>query len=145
MPNFKLSSHFVIQEFVPQDVFEKFQTKSLWFIDRRVILLAEFIRSRFGKPLIINNWHSGGKFQYRGFRPRSSSVGAEFSQHRFGRGIDFNVMTKEASEVSEEIIKSFSLYKKAGLTTIEDPLYTKGWTHIDIRDTNSDELLIVKP
>lgn len=145
MPNSKISTNFYITEFVPQDVFVKFQEKSIWFIDRRIILLAEFIRSRFGKPLIINNWSSGGKYQYRGFRPRSSNIGAEFSQHRMGRAVDFNVMTKEAGEVSEEIIKNFIIYKKAGLTTIEDPLFTINWTHVDIRDTNSDELLIVKP
>jgi len=65
------------------------------------------------------------------------------SQHRFGRAIDLKVKGMKADEVREDIIQNFDIYKKVGLTTIEDGAFAPTWCHIDIRDTEG--LLIVKP
>lgn len=141
----KISSHFIIEEFVPKELFAQFGDKSIWFIDQRIIDIAETIRTRFNLPVIINNWHTGGQFNNRGFRMPDAAVGGKLSQHKFGRGIDINVQGKTAQEVYKDIVENFSIYSKTGLTTVEDISFTAGWTHLDCRKTNQSTLLIVKP
>ena len=139
----KLTNNFSLQEFIDPDTYKRFGTSSVWFIDPKIVTLAQFIRERLGKPCTINNWSSGGQYQYSGFRPPKCSVGASMSQHRFGRAIDLKVKGMKADEVREDITKNFDIYKKVGLTTIEDGAFAPTWCHIDIRDTEG--LLIVKP
>tara|TARA_R100000664_G_C2697776_1_gene99339 strand:+ start:103 stop:540 length:438 start_codon:yes stop_codon:yes gene_type:complete len=144
----KVSSNFNLKEFIDPYTYGKFGDSSIWFIDSRIITLAQFIRERLGKACTINNWHLGGQYQYSGFRPPQCTVGGKLSQHRFGRGIDIKVSgmaQNGAPELREDIIKNYSIYRKVGLTTIEDGEFAPTWCHIDIRETNLDELKIVKP
>jgi len=140
-----LTTNFRLEEFIDPSTFKRFGEQSIWFIDPRMVTLAQFIRDRLGKSCTINNWHAGGQFQYSGFRPPPCTVGASLSQHRFGRAIDLKVKGMLADEVREDIINNYDIYSKAGLTTIEDGNYAPSWCHIDIRDTKLDTLKIVKP
>ena len=137
----KISKDFSIHEFVPPMIYEYFVDKSLWFIDPRIVVLAQFIRDRFGKQVTINNYLAGGNYQYSGFRDHACTIGAVNSQHRQGRAIDFRVKGMEPEEVRQDIITYFPLYKAVGLTTIEADTAT--WIHADCRFTNQDSLLIV--
>lgn len=141
----KISTYFRIEEFVPRELHAKFGDKSIWFIDRGTILLADFIRDRFGKSMTINNWHSGGSFNNRGFRMPDAAIGGTLSQHKFGKAIDFNIAGVTPQEVYKDIIDNADMYMKAGATTVEDIVFTNGWTHIDRRYTNQQTILIVKP
>ena len=140
-----LTNNFRLEEFIDPDTFKKYGEQSIWFIDVRIVTLAQFIRERIGKPCTVNNWHSGGSYQYSGFRPPTCSIGAKLSQHRFGRGIDLKVKGMTADELRQDIENNYSIYRKAGLTTIEDGAYAPTWCHIDIRETGLDTLKIVKP
>lgn len=145
MADNKIGTYFYLYEFVPKEIYDRWGEKSIWFIERRIVLLADFIRDRFGKAMTINNWHEGGNFNYRGFRQRSCEIGSELSQHRFGRAIDFNLQDTTPEEVYKDILDNNDMYIKAGATTIEDITFAKHWTHIDIRQSNSDKITIVKP
>ena len=140
----KVSQNFHLKEFVPKEIYSKWGASSIWFIDRRVINIAQFIRERFKLPVTIN----GAGYNMSGFRPPSTTVGAKLSQHRFGRAADVKLLgqqNKGADMLRDDIIKNFSLYKKLGLTTIEDAKFSPTWLHFDVRETNQDELKIVKP
>src|SRR3990172_9184094 len=141
----KIGSFFVLQEFIPPVIYNKWGDRSIWFIDKRIFLLADFIRNRLGKAMTINNWHTGGSFSLRGFRPPETTTGGALSQHRFGRAIDFNIAGMTPQEIYKDITDHFDMYSKAGLTTVEDIAFTTGWNHVDIRQIDSDKLLIVKP
>jgi len=138
---------FHIEEFVSKSVFKQFGEKSLWFIDPKVIQIARFVRNRMGKPVNINTWkwRENGGFQYRGLREQGVAIGAAFSQHRFGRGLDLDVVGMGVSEIMEDIQKQPKLYMEAGVTTVEDPKFTPTWVHFDCRPTNKKEILWVKP
>lgn len=141
----KISEHFDVREFVPPEIWNAFGENSQWFVRPEIVRLAEFIRNHFGKPMTINNWHTGGIFHYRGFRPRSCNEGAELSQHRICGAIDFNIEGLTDDEVYDEIIKNEAAFMAAGLTTLEDKTITKGWTHGDMRWTGLSHILTVKP
>ena len=137
----KVSKDFSIHEFVPAMIYERYVDRSAWFIDPRLVLLAQFIRDRFMAEITINNYMAGGNYQYSGFRDHACTIGAVNSQHRAGRAMDFRVKGLVPEEVRQDMISHFPLYREAGLTTIEAG--TPTWVHADCRFTNQDTLLIV--
>lgn len=153
------SKNFLVEEFVPQKIYEKYGDASLWFVDPKIVNIAQLIRDYFGKSMTINNWHNGGSFNYRGFRPDSfyyqwnadisaytSKRKGKLSQHRMGRAIDFNISGMTADEVREEILKNEEMWIEAGVTTMEDAAYSKTWIHLDCRYRNNKKnIFIVKP
>lgn len=154
----KASKNFKVEEFVPQKIYEKYGDSSLWFIDPKIVSLAQMIREYFGKSMTINNWHNGGNFNYRGFRNDSfyyeweSSISAykskrkgKLSQHRMGRAIDFNISGLECDEVRAEFLKNENQWLEMGLTTLESGDYAPSWIHADLRYTGMDKIFIVKP
>ena len=141
----KISEHFLLEEFVPQAVYKQFGEASVAFLDPRIIILAEFVRVFFNKPVIINNWHKNGIFFYRGFRDPECAIGAKMSQHRFGRAIDINVVGMTPKDIYKAILANQEAFMKAGLTTLEDIADTPTWNHLDCRITNLSTIKIVKP
>lgn len=129
----KISQDFHLEEFVPKVTFKKFVGESLWFIDPRIVLIAQKIRTNLGRPIHINTWMDGGPRQFSGFRPISCTVGGTYSQHRRGCAIDIVVDDMPNEEVFEYLCNHWSGFDELGLTTIENPKITKGWTHLDLR------------
>ena len=52
-----ISKNFKIQEFVPPAIYAQYGDRSQWFIDQKLVDIAEFIRTEFDLPVTINNWH----------------------------------------------------------------------------------------
>src|SRR5690349_4911762 len=111
----KISRHFSLEELVPQEIIKQFGQNAQWFLDPALLNLADFVREFFKVPVTINNWHTGGDLQYRGFRPPSYTGGGTLSQHRFGRAIDLNVQGKTSKEVYDLIILNQDLFMAEGL------------------------------
>lgn len=140
------STLFTVEELVDKRTFQQYGAKSIWFLDERLIKGAFFLREYFGRSIIINNWSLGGKFQQRGVRMAWTKTGVPESQHRKGRAIDFNVVGLTSNKQSQMIIDDWELIaENTFFTTIENPDFTKGWTHLDGRWTGKKELLIVNP
>lgn len=141
----KVSTNFYLKEFIDKKTYSKWGDASIWFIDPKLILIAQFIRERHNKPVTINN----ANYNYSGFDPPGGYRKAtSLSQHRFGRAIDVKMLgevNKGADLLRDDIIHNFDLYRKFGLTTIEDAKYAPTWCHIDVRNTGLDTLKIVKP
>jgi len=141
----QIRKDFDLREFVPPEIWRRFHGASRWFIDEDTLDLAQFIREYFGKRVTINNWHYGGDFRYRGFRPPGCDGGASLSQHKFGKAIDFNVSGLSPDEVREEIFANKSTFMNEGLTTLEDGEIADTWVHADLRNTGDDDIFVVKP
>lgn len=141
----KLNTYFDLEEFVPPQIYKLYGEKALWFVDPKVITLATAYREFFKLPVVINNWHNGGSYSYRGYRPPRVNIGGEYSQHKFGRAFDCNIGSMNELQMFTAVKDNFEYFKKFGLTTLEDYRFTDGWLHSDVRFTNQDSLLIVKP
>jgi len=148
----QVSKNFYLWEFVSSGIYRRWGNNSIWFLDKRIITASQFIRTRFDYPVTICNWHDaepGDKiYQYSGYRSPSCKVGANLSQHKFGRAPDLKMLGKPnngADELRDDIKKNFHLYKSMGLTTIESEDYAPNWCHLDCRWTGMKELFIVKP
>lgn len=145
MTRIQLTDNFYLDEFVPKEIFNQWGDKARYFIDPKIPVLMQAVRDHFGKSMTINNWYHAGQFNNRGFRHPHSETGGALSQHKMGRATDSNVEGLTSDEVAKEIIKEFKKFKPYGLTTIENPAFTKGWTHLDIRWTGLDTILQVNP
>ena len=144
----KIRPNFGLKEFVPPTIWTQFRDRARWFLDPRMLDLAQFYRDFFGKPVYVNTWGVdwlGTNFELRGFRPPSADTGAHYSQHKFGRAFDCNVKGMTPDEVRGAIRENESAFMGAGLTTLESGEIADTWVHSDIRTTDQDSILIVTP
>lgn len=145
IPGFE-NEPFEIEEFVPKGIFRKFGANSIWYISKDVVESIVYLRHWFNAPIILNNWHVGGEFQNRVFRQPDCPTGAFLSQHKFKDAADFNVNGLTSKQVCTRIIDAWpELRQHVKFTTMENMEYTRGWTHMDCRWHEGDDLLIVNP
>jgi hypothetical protein len=137
----KVSKNFDIKELVPREVYQRFGDFSVWFLDQKTIQVLQQLRDTFG-TCIVNNWSSGGKFNYSGYRQPDCKVGASFSQHKFGRAFDCKFTKATADEVRQAIQADKTFWLEQGLSCYEDNV---SWLHFDTRWTNFNDIFIVKP
>ena len=142
----KLTQNIWLQELMHQQVYQSWGDRSIMFLDPKIVNILQAIRNRFKVPIIMNDWHNGGRLMNRGFRPHYSSVGAKLSQHRFGRAADCHFGDGlTVQEVYADIMANETWYMNQGLTTVEDIRHTTTWLHLDCRWTNEDKIRIVQP
>jgi hypothetical protein len=164
----KISENFDIREFVPRSIYASFGVNSTWFIDRKVVAIAEFYKKFFtnyyqqkypGKVasviVVVNNWHIGGNKEFSGYRPPDCAVGAKLSQHRLKSAFDcemwivFSDGTRQEvdyKEIHKVIHENEDLFLSQGVTRIEDVSFATGWLHTDTAwIINQTKILIVKP
>lgn len=130
----KVSEHFVIQEFVDKATFETEGENSVTFIDKNLINIAEFIRTDIGKPVTINDWHTGGQFKESGLRSANTSIGAKKSAHKLGKAIDVKVKDMGGKEWYDYVVKNAKKLYELGLRRIEDKSIATTWCHMDTKE-----------
>lgn len=135
---------FEIEELVPPQIFKAYGERSLWFLDPRAVRALVDLRFWLNAPIIVNDWHRGGRFKASGFRT-PGMIGAKYSQHKFGRAFDIKVVGIPAKEIQERILENDLRIVRMGFTTMENPDATPTWTHLDCRFTGRLSLLIVNP
>ena len=137
----QVSRNFALQEFVPPAIWSGYKQKSMMFLDPRIINIAQAVRELFDEPIVINGRFMGKTYKNSGYRTPRTSVGALYSQHKFGRAIDVKLKSRpDYDEVRQVIRANFALLSGHGLTAME--LGTAGWLHLDCRWTlNPDRLL----
>lgn len=109
----------------------------------KLIQIAEFIRKDTGKPVLINNYNSGGSLGLRGFRPMNCNVGAPMSQHKFMNAIDINIGGMSNKEMFEYVKSKANNLYDLGLRRVEDISITPTWLHLDCKEHNEMAILIV--
>lgn len=130
--------HFAIEELTPPG----FQNWSL--LDDRILETLDEIHDRLSEKyehlaMEVNTWKKGGKFKYRGWRPKDCATGSQNSFHKRGMAADFDayhlvggVKTRiDPDEVRAHIVdlklRQGSLEHLGGLET------GVNWVHVDSR------------
>jgi|TARA_Y100000310_G_scaffold102238_1_gene100446 hypothetical protein len=145
-----VSKNFVIQEYVPPELYEYIGddlNKFYRYIDPRLVELGQEIRDHFNKSMTINNWSRNGKFQYRGWRPfdyykSPTRNKLKVSQHQMGRAIDFTIKGIDSDIIRAELLLLFEKGKFQNIGALEDDV---SWVHADIRYRPFDGILVFKP
>lgn len=143
----QVSNNFILQEFIPKEIHDVWGNNSMQFLDFRIIRFAQLLRENLERPLIVNNWHKGGKYNESGLRAFLSKTGARMSQHKYGRAVDIKVLDfygkveKNGGRVlRQHVMDNYEIYKDLITTTEAD---TDSWAHFDCRYTGLENLLIV--
>lgn len=141
------------EEFFSPETFAIHGNKCMSMMDSNLLLFIEnfhpFCAKHFGGKvsIVINDWLWGGEFSQRGFRDLSywSDVDKFIlsrSQHKFGRGLDFDVYVDKVridpAIIRQLIIDNRHLFFIGAINFIEDGV---NWVHVDTRHTS--EFLVV--
>lgn len=131
---------FDIKELVDEATFLKFGLRAWMFFNPVFLRSLDRLRHHFDSPVTVNNWAYGGEFSQRGLRV-NTSVGAEYSQHRFGNAGDYDIEGYPAEEVRQEILNKKDNHNFELITCIETGI---NWNHHDCRNI-PNRILLIKP
>lgn len=120
--------YFVVQEYVPRYVFEKWGSQAWQFLDERLLQMDFALRERFGR-ITINNWHLGGEREWSGLRTPRSPYYSELSQHSFGRASD-----KLFHDTTTEEVRAYILANPTAFPFISAVELDTSWLHTDVRN-----------
>jgi len=124
--------HFKIHEFVDPATYRARGDKAIALIDWRMLWTMDAIREYFDVPITINNWFWGGPRKWSGIRYANSDEYSQFSQHSYGRAIDFVSAKMVAAEMRKKIMDNPNEEAFQYITTIEN-FTNMNWVHIDCR------------
>lgn len=136
-----LPRHFKIYELVDKATFDRFGLQAFMFLNPLALQALDGIRDFFDAPVTVNNYHAGGSFQFRGLRPRSCGIGAEYSQHRLGNAFDCDIAGVSADEARKVIMECRNDPRLLFVNCIEADV---NWLHFDCRNI-PDRIRIVHP
>jgi hypothetical protein len=145
MSRIKVSEYFNLDELVPRSLIINRGEKAIQVMDMRIIKAADMIRAELGESIFINNWFGGGSLDECGFRYCTTTTGAKWSQHKYGRALDLHCKSGPAAMLA--VVKKLEqqFIDAQLLTTYENIAATPSWLHIDCRWTGLDKLLMVNP
>jgi len=105
--------------------------QKLWGVfDDRLLYSMDRLRKRYG-PLVANDWYWGGRNQFRGWRPTDCGIGAEWSQHKYGRAIDLKPVKVSVDQIRADILGNPFCEDFKFITCVEMGV---SWLHMDVRN-----------
>jgi hypothetical protein len=125
--------YFALNEVVHPGAIQARGEQAWQLMDDRILRGADWLRELFG-AITINGKFGEQRFNESGLRDPFTTVGAKYSQHKFGRALDLKFHKVTVSEVYDYIIRNPQEARENGITTLEDIRDTKGkWLHVDCR------------
>lgn len=137
----EVKKYFKIQELVSEKVYQKYGDNAWFIFNTELLACLLLIRVGIGRPITINNWANGGKFDERGYRENISSIVSKKSEndqlyvsgHVIGIAVDFDVKGMTAVEVRKWIIDNAEIFPCK--IRLERSINGKliNWVHLDIK------------
>lgn len=147
---------FKAYELVDRKTYETLGDKAIELFTPEILEALDGVREFFDEPILVNNWHSGGEYQWRGYRTpeKAKQLGSEFSQHAWSEvasehngtewkivngkqklvplcnAFDFDVRNMSANEVRQVIRLNKDDPLLSRIMRMEDRV---GWVHIDCK------------
>lgn len=138
-----VSEHFDIREFVDPQTYKDRGEASIGLINKKLIDIAEFIRTKIEKSVTINNWHVGGQFKESGLRHPNTKTGAKLSQHKLGNAIDCKALGYSGNEWYDFVKANAKELFNLGVRRIEDKKLATTWLHIDCKEHGKQCIQVV--
>jgi hypothetical protein len=144
-----LTTNFDIQEFVSRSTYQKWGANSTWFLVREQVEAMQWLRTRTGVRLVVNNWHTKNPVHFwRGLRTPDAPSFNPWSQHSYKmNATDFDSPDMTVEELYKWLLDNQEeVIAKTSIRAVEDISATPRWLHADSRWVpNAKGLLIVKP
>ena len=151
----KINKYFDMREFIPKSEYNKIMklreddrlNAFYKLINPKIVDIASKLREMFNRPMIINNWHTGGNYTMRGWRPANTKIGAKKSMHKKGMAFDFDVKGLTDSQVKEFIMNHEKELYAIGVRRMESEEDSATWTHLDKKDVKgyTNRIYVFRP
>lgn len=136
--------HFILQELVCPHIYKKFGEQAWSFLDDRLLQTIDLIRDKLEKPIWINNWDSGGRYDERGYRCIQCSIVQDAiekevlyaSAHTRAQAVDFNVEGLTVYQVRAWLIGNPSVLPYPIRLEKNAPT----WNHLDVCNTGKNKV-----
>ena len=122
--------HFSIKELIDKQTYTDRGERAIELLDPCMLWTMDRLRERYGS-ITINNWSTGGQYQFSGFRPKNCSIGALYSQHRLGNAFDLKFKDYTSEQIRTLIKDNATEDDFKFIACVE--LDTPTWVHIDSR------------
>ncbi len=128
--------HFKTQELVSERVYEERGEKALELLDSRILEVIDYLREQLGRSITVNSWLWDGPRSQSGLRDVGhyktlDKYHSTYSQHKYGRAIDFLVKGMSAEDVRQYIYDHRDEGPLSYITFIEEDV---SWVHVDCRN-----------
>jgi hypothetical protein len=137
----RISDNFWASEVLPSEAFSLDPISFNQMITPFLRIVPEQIRSIVGRPIIINNWKTGGQYRESGYRNPKTSTGAGKSYHKIGYAIDVKVPGMSTQEIYAYLYAQRE--RVPMITTYERLSDTPNWNHFDCRFTGLSDWMEV--
>jgi len=138
----KVSQNFFDVEFIPEQIYHDSRIDNIWFIDKKTVSIAEYIRTMIDSPVIINDWYWKGQYHESGFRLPNTLTGSYLSMHKLKIAIDMKFPDiNDLGYVRQFIKDKEEELMQLGMTTVERN--TSTWIHVDCRRTGLKSIYYV--
>lgn len=143
----KIQDYFSITELACPHIYNKFREYAWNFFDPRLLDTLLVIREAINKPIYVNNYDMGGKYDERGYRCNICAIPKDktrleklyMSAHCQGMAVDFDVKGMSAEEVRKWI--------KDNQILLPHPIRIEtdvNWVHIDTRSDGFRQITYFK-
>lgn len=132
--------HFGLQELVSPDIYKARGERAWELLDTEALITLDELREHFG-AITVNDWHWAGQYRYSGLRPFRTRVGANYSQHKFGRAFDPKPHRVTVQEMYAQILQCPHRFPR--LRVLENIDATPTWLHFDVRNHTRSGIWIV--
>ena len=130
----------VAQEYLPKETYSTYGDVGMRFVDKKIPIIAQYLRDYYKSPIRMNNWYiakDGERvFDARVLRLSSDEDYRRYSDHSYGRAIDFTIDGISATQVQQDIKDNKDCLAdklvELGVTGIE--VGTSTWTHLSVSD-----------
>lgn len=124
--------NFSAYELVDRETYEQMGEGALALFSPSALKALDDLRDYFGVPVTVNNWRSGGPFQWRGFRTRekATALGSPNSMHAHGKAFDCDIKGITASNARVRILDDQDNPLLRRITRLEAGV---NWVHFDLR------------
>ena len=125
--------YFKVFELVNRETYDKMGDRAIELFTPDALAALDGIREYFGAPVTVNNWHSGGPFEWRGWRTlkKAAELGAPKSAHARGEAFDCDIQGVTAEEARQRILDDKSNPLLLKITRIEANV---NWLHFDVTE-----------
>lgn len=126
-------NYFKLYELLPPELYKN-EEQGWEIIDKKLLITLDFIRNLIKQPMVVNNWHNGGAWKYRGARTTNSADYRVGSYHSVRK--DRKVMAADFScaLLSAEAIRTLIVQNADKLPYPIRLEKDVKWVHVDVAE-----------
>ena len=145
MTRVKISDNFYLDEFIHPEIYHRFGANSKLYLSSDLVDLVQAIRSKYGKPININTWATGGARKNSGLRDYKNPLGGRLNRSRHYYGLCVDMVCSDIKGLQNHIDENKEYYHKLGLRVIENFNHTPTWCHVSVEWTGLDVVKFINP